>query len=404
MIALYILTSLYAAAYVFGPFILWRSLFIILKSIFTNREITSKERLSLLLFLAKELLFIPLVVVLWWIDEIFFASFRAEELAPPLFIISQPRSGTSFLLRTLAKDTNTFFTLRHLDWRIPSVMFWSVVDFFSLRKQLEAINYWPNTKLGRLASKMHSHTMGSIETHGVFFEERMFHHYFTFRRFPFPAVMERVKYGLELTPKERRKLIGGLKKVVQKHAFYNKNGTRWLTKENENVDVYRLAYDAFPDAHFLCIVRDPRDYMKSFVTATDASIRAKHGLDIDKIEGWSEANVRFRKEQAIKQIAFCRELETKGAISYVKYDEFVSDIKGSLHRIYESIGEEIGLDFENILDQLQEDQNSRATGYKNTNEEVTGFDEFSEFFASIPDMRDKHIDQVGALNSNQKTS
>lgn len=383
MIFLMLFFMLIVTTYVFGPFVLWRSVFVIVKAVITSREISHRERFALLGFIAKELIYIPPVVLLWWVDELLFSRYRSAKIAPPLFIISQPRSGTSFLLRTLAKDTDNFFTLRHLDWRVPSVAFWTVVDKLNMRRRLEAINYWPNTELGQLASKMHSHTMGSIETHGVFFEEKMFHHYFAFRRFPFPDVLERMERSFDLTLREKRKLVQGLKRAVQKHVHYHQCQKRWLTKENENVGVYRLAYELFPNAHFLCILREPQDFMRSFISASDASIRAKHGLDIDNIAGWSNANIAFRRDQAHDQIEFCRELKKIGAITYVTYKGFTSDIKGSLQRIYKDIDAEISPHFENYLDDLQVKQKKRSTGYSNTDDEILGFDDFANFVADI---------------------
>lgn len=377
--AIPLLAALIAATYLLSPFILWRSFFTVLKATLKSREITRRERLALLGYMLKELFYLPPTVLLWWIDDLIFRGYRTTKVPPPLFIISQPRSGTTFLLRTLAKDERVFFTLKHLDWRVSSILAWWIIDRLGLRRWCEAINYWPNTEFGRLASKMHAHTMGSIEGHGVFFEERMFHHYFTFRRFPFPEVMRRMEIGGELSPREKKKLVRGLKRAVQKYVYYHGETRRWLTKENENVEIYRLVYEAFPDAHFLAILRDPQDFARSYISASDASIRAKHGIEIDNIAGWYEANMAFRRRQCDQQIVFCRDLERAGAISYVTYREFTSDIIGTLEHVYKEIGEEIGPEYRQILEDLQVAQDTRIAGYKNASERIEGFDDYGAF-------------------------
>lgn len=221
------------------PFFLWRSFFIVAREVIRSHEVALNQKCSLIWHLCKELIYAPFFTVLWYIDELLFPHFAEQELARPVFIMSQPRSGTTFLLRTLSLDANTFFSLTHLEWRFPFIALWKILDILGLRKRLERINYWPNTELGRFAAKIHEHRLGSVEEHGIFFEERMYHHYFTFRRFPFIEVLRRVVEVKTLTTREKRKLLRTFRKTVQKTSYYRGAGRIWLTKENESVDLYK---------------------------------------------------------------------------------------------------------------------------------------------------------------------
>jgi hypothetical protein len=366
-----------------SPFPLWRSYFTVLRATVADRSISRSERGRLLRYVLKDLFWLPARGLLFRLDDVFCRGYRRTELKGPLFIISQPRSGTTLLLRTLAADEATFFTLNHLDWRVPSVAAWSLIERLGMRKRLEQIDYWPDTELGRLASKMHFHNLGSIESHGVFFEESFYHHYFTFRRFPFRPVLDRIAEVDRLSDREKAKLVGSLRKVVQKAAHHRGRGRIWLTKENENADLYRLVRRAFPGARFLAITRDPQRSVRSYISASDASTQAKHGIDPGKIPGWYDANMRFRQEQCLKQIAFCRELEADGAIAYVDYDRLVADIPGTIKAVYAELGLAMTPAFDKHLAGLAEKQKARVAGYQNTTETIAGFEDYARFVESV---------------------
>src|SRR5205807_8760539 len=147
--------------YFISPFILWRSYGAVLWFVIFDQELSNFEKLKLLVHLGKELIYLPILTILWFIDELIFPFYRQTEIKNPVFIMSQPRSGTTFLLRTLSLDDQTFFSLKHLEWRMPFIALWRILDVFGLRKRVEGISYWPNTELGRLAAKIHFHVLGS---------------------------------------------------------------------------------------------------------------------------------------------------------------------------------------------------------------------------------------------------
>lgn len=368
-----------ALIYISSPFPLWHSYFIIFFSSIKSTEISWKEKRALLGYLIKSFFYLPLSGLLYRLDDVFVRGYRKQEVAGPLFIISQPRSGTTFLLRTLAEDETNFFTLKHLDWRVPSILAWRLFDFLGIRERLEKIDYWPNTEQGRLASKMHAHTLGSIEGHGVFLEENMYHHYFTWRRFPFAKVLRRIEAVDSLSSYAKKKMVRGLAGVVRRGAYHRGNGRMWLTKENENADFYRELYAAFPHARFLCIGREPGGFVNSYISASEASIRAKHGINPHSLTGYHEDNLNFRIRQCQQQMKFCQELEAKGAITYVDYTQLLEDIPGTLGRVYAEMGIPMTDTFRHRLNELQDIQRNRKRGYNNVKETVTGFESYSAF-------------------------
>ncbi|MGF6413363.1 hypothetical protein OKW37_005098 [Paraburkholderia sp. MM5482-R2] len=365
------------------PFFLWRSFLVVAREVIRSREVTLNQKRSMVWHLCKELIYAPFFTVLWYLDEILFSRFTQQKLARPVFIMSQPRSGTTFLLRTLSLDANTFFSLTHLEWRFPFITLWKILDILGLRKCVEGISYWPNTELGRLAAKIHEHQLGSVEEHGIFFEERMYHHYFTFRRFPFIEVLKRVMEVQMLSAREKRKLLLTFRKTVQKTAYYRGGGRTWLTKENESVDLYKLLHDEFNDANFVAIVRPPEEFVSSYVTMSDICTKAKHGVDPQLIADWDKENMKFRKEECLKLIEFCGELERSNAITYLTFDQFTTEIQHTVERIYAAIGVPLSSDYARLLADMQAEQDRRDSGYVNAPRSVDGFEAFGAFVARI---------------------
>ncbi|WP_186043242.1 sulfotransferase [Burkholderia gladioli] len=367
----------------FCPFYLWRSFFIFTKASLCNREINMVQKARLLRHLAKELIYAPFYTILWYLDLAFFRRYLKASLARPVFIASQPRSGTTFLLRTLSSDPNTFFSLKHFEWRFPFICLWKLIDFFQLRSRIEAIDYWPRTEVGKTASKIHHHKLGSVEEHGIFFEERMYHHYFSFRRFPFVEVLDRIAKVDELSTREQRKLMRTFRQVVMKVAYYRGEGRTWLTKENESVALYRLIGRVFPDARYLVIVRPPQGFVRSYVTMSNVCTLAKHGIDPSGLSGWSEANLRFRLDECMKLIGFAAELKQRREVAFTTFEQFTTDIQGTIEQIYRDLGLDLSDAYRQVLGRMQLDQNRRDSGYVNAPQSTEGFERYGEFVAGI---------------------
>jgi hypothetical protein len=77
------------------------------------------------LLLAFAALYPPFALLNWlglWLDELLFPGYRAQAIRTPVFLLGNFRSGTTFLHRLLARDRQTFTTMRL--WEIllaPSV-------------------------------------------------------------------------------------------------------------------------------------------------------------------------------------------------------------------------------------------------------------------------------------------
>lgn len=270
------------------PFPNWTSFRIAFSAASTARNITMQQRVSMFSFLFKELLFLPIWATFWLLDEIIYPHYRNEKIKEPIFIISQPRSGTTFLLRTLSEDKDTFLSVKHFEWRYPYICFWQIVSILGLRDWIEARSYWPNTELGRKCEKIHNHVLGNYEEFGIFLEERFYHHYFVFRRFPFEAVLERVSQFDSLSKASADQMVDTFLRVVKKVHYFRGKNEIFLAKENENVEFCRAVLARLEGARILMICRDPQPMLNSYLTMSVTCTEVKHGVDPTHRPGWHD--------------------------------------------------------------------------------------------------------------------
>ena len=340
------------------------------------------QRIGMLCYLARDLLLLPVWALFWVTDELLFSAYHKQQIEKPIFLFAQPRSGTTFLLRTLAADDNTFLSVKHLEWRYPYISFWKLVAMLGLTKRLEAKSYWPDTEIGRRCSKIHHHLLGNHEEFGIFLEERFYHHYFVFRRFPFPAVLDRVAAFDSLTAPEKRQLLDTFIKVVKKVYFHRGRGEIFLTKENECIDLCRALIDKFDDPRIIMMCRQPQPMLDSYLTMSINCTAVKHGVDPTRLPGWHETNIDFRRVQCRRFIAFAADLKNSPTnAALISFDTLTADIKGTIKALYRQFRIPLSAAFAARLQALQQHQRTRNKGYSN----LTCSEPDFEFYAAFVD-------------------
>jgi omega-hydroxy-beta-dihydromenaquinone-9 sulfotransferase len=361
------------------PFPHWPSYLRVLKCVIWEPNVSFQSRLSMFLYLVRDFLVLPVFSAFWLIDEIFFGKYKSIKIKAPLFIMSQPRSGTTFLLRTLSRDQNTFLSLKHLEWRYPYISLWKLIDALNLRSWLENKSYWPNTPLGRKSEKIHHHVLGSVEEFGIFFEERFYHHYFVFRRFPFPKVLDFVTDYKKLDERTKERFAKTFAKVVKKVYYFRGADEIFLTKENEAVALFEILFKIFPDARFLFIAREPEKFLNSYQTMSLACTEVKHGVNPMTIVGWQEANMQFRLDQCREFISFQEKVRTQAKNVLITYNQYTNKIYETTLKIYKALSLEMSDEYKGFLVKLQKEQDSRNPGYRNEECNIRGFEFFNQF-------------------------
>lgn len=366
-----------------NPLSHWGSYWCVFRATCRDKQLPKRVKLRLLTHLLRDLALSPLRCTLWLLDEIIFGRrLNRVTLMDPVFIVSQPRSGSTFLHRLLANDKDTFFAITYLEWRWPYMCIWYLLDHLGLRDWINSWSYWSNkSTAGFLASKMHPHLYGDYEEYGIFLEEKFYHHYFIFRRFPFIPLLDKLAHFNTLNSRDQKRLLGVFERVIRKVAYYRGENRTWLTKENESVSFYYALLKIFPRATHLFLVRDHEDMLSSYVTLSRKSTLAKTGINKPLSTEWNKANLDFRRRECTEFVAFYNKLQERGRAVLLNYSDLTSNVFESTLRLYQYL--RINMSEERALHllSLTATQRTRTRDYTVsglTNEEITGFDLFAD--------------------------
>nr|VFK68106.1 MAG: Sulfotransferase family protein [Candidatus Kentron sp. UNK]VFK73065.1 MAG: Sulfotransferase family protein [Candidatus Kentron sp. UNK] len=370
-----IFLSIYITMVWLAPFPYWRTYFILWKHVLFNwkKEINIKAKSRQLKFLLKYLLLCPLWTLLWCLDELLFPGYRRQQIRP-IFIIGQPRSGTTFLHRTLAEDNKNFFAIRHIEWRYPYITIQKILNLPWLSNKLKTINYWPDTEAGEKAAKMHPDTLFDWEEDGIFFEECFLHHFFIFLRFPYPELLSDLDSFPELPNKIQKHILKTHKKVIQKVMYLRKKDVFYLSKEVTSHNKIESLVNLYSEAKFIMVFRSYSDYMSSLLELVRYSTLSKTDIDPIIIPGWKAAFVeRMRRHSLYLAELHSRQLDGKICI-YLSFEHVTKNIFSSTERIYDFLKKQPDFLYLQYIKQVQRHQKNRKRGYEYQKEDFENLD------------------------------
>lgn len=223
------------------------------------------------------LLFYPIwgcILLAAWIgfiaDEIFFPAYRKQRVEKPLFIVSNFRSGSTFVQRTLARDQSIFTCLRSGEiYLTPSITqrrilrFLSRVDALCGRICERTVRRLDTLSLGKL--KIHSFGLFDPEED----EHLLFYIWSTFfAGFVFPYLDEMPPYqyfDTEIPRAERQRIMSFYRNCIKRHVF-SSGGLHYMAKNPLFSARIESLLETFPDARILYLVRNPLEMLPSTIS------------------------------------------------------------------------------------------------------------------------------------------
>ena len=370
---------------ILAPFPYWPTYRLLWRSLIRSpaQGIPWQTRRRQALFLLRYALMAPFHTLLWYLDELLFPAYRQAPVHP-VFIIGQPRSGTTLLHRTLAADHQTFFAIRHIEWRYPFLTVQKVFNATGFAQRLLRRNYWPDTEVGRRAAQMHPNTMADWEEDGIFFEERFLHHFFLFLRFPYPEILPLVDEFRELPAAVRQHMLHTHLQVIRKVAYLrNRPQAFYLSKEVTSHSKFPELLALYPDARFIVVARNSAHYMGSLFELMRASTASKTGIDPTAIPGWTEVFLQRMQHDSLRLIKLCRHIIPHDRQIPVSYAYLLTHIRTTVEVIYSALGFEPSLKLLAYLDELDARQKARERGYAYTDLSLPDFAAFDQFVAQV---------------------
>lgn len=314
-----------------------------------------------LLITSLAVLLILFVQIINWcflfLDNLIFPNWRKTKIVKPWFVLGIPRSGTTFLHRSMAID-GQFTTTSLLELLFcPSISQKYLVNgaFRLMRPLLRAASSFQPEFLKKMESVHH---LGLSEPEEDFlFLLNLNACFILIALFPRADEIWRLsEFSERFSTTEKKKIIGFYKMCVQKHLYfqeklYPKANRTYLSKNPSFTPLLSSLYEAFPDGSFVACHRSPLKTVPSQVSSLKPAFDlVGHGL----------ANAEFvsRCMAMLKSYyVILRQHQGLDRVTLVEMQDIKNDLLGLVEKLYLKNG--LTLTDEVKTQLLQLDQNSK---------------------------------------------
>lgn len=225
--------------------------------------------------LAVTLLFVPLFALvqgIHWLgfllDELLFRGYRRVAVRAPLFVLGPPRSGTTLVHRVLARDPalTTFSTWECLF--APSVsqrLFWRALGRLDRRlgAPLARLLARAEARAARGLDAIHTTRLGAPEEDYLALTP-ILRCFILFLPFPHAErVWQMGFFDRDLPEAERARILDFHHRLLQRHLYVHGADKRLLSKNASFGSLAGSLARRYPDARFLCCLRDPLETVPS---------------------------------------------------------------------------------------------------------------------------------------------
>lgn len=245
-------------------------------SFFHNRgtyfRLTAK-RLGVLLTVMA--IYLPAQLIIWiglYLDELFFPGYHGIKIKEPVFIIGNPRSGTTYLQRLLARDTSQFLSMRI--WEIfgsPSITIRRVIRWAVKMGRSVGVPITRRIRrmerLWKADDKIHRFKLRSPEE-----DEYLFiHNFSTLKIWSFAAMVDETEpyiyYDEKITEDDNNRIMDFYESCLQRHYFYHGQYRKHYLSKNPNFSpAIKNLLNKFPDAKFIYLIRNPLEAVPSHIS------------------------------------------------------------------------------------------------------------------------------------------
>ncbi|MEA3407801.1 MAG: sulfotransferase [Chloroflexota bacterium] len=338
-----------------------------------NSQLTPKR----ILYLVSTCLFIVLLETVVWIgfalDEIFFKGYRSQRIRQPVFIVGNPRSGTTFLQRLLAKDRRNFACMDM--WEIlfaPAI---------SLRKLVWLLSTWDRRLGGPLCnclSRWERRWQKENAMHDIALrkpEEDQYlltHIWSTLAIWQISGILEEAgaytHFDQAVSEAEKKRIMAFYERCIKRHLYaHDAADKHYLSKNPSSSPRIQTLYQFFPDAKIIYLVRNPLDVIPSYISLLDATWR----LLGDPTEEYGCRDYVLEMTQHWYRYPLSQ-LRTARRESYVivKFDDLVHNARQTVEEIYARFGFELGPAFARVLRAETEKARRYNSGHKYSLQEV----------------------------------
>ena len=301
------------------------------------------------------------------IDEIFFPGFHKKKIKEPVFIISNPRSGTTYLHRLIALDKERF---AYTKFSHTFQMTTSFAKFYNIIRWID--RHIMFNILSRTMDKadekfwggwddIHALGFNKTEEDEMVFAQQMMS-VGIFIPFPYFHLTNDTKFLDRETEDIRKNVMDYYESSVKRFMHANEDGKTYLAKNVMSTGRFKTLLQRFPDAKIIYIARHPYDAVPSFASMFSAmyKLHSPEMPDNDPAKrAWAQLGIDFFKySQEMKRLV------PSSQFIELKYDDLLGDPQGTVLKIYKHFN---WLPSEKFLEKLSKEE-VRNRQYKSNHE------------------------------------
>jgi hypothetical protein len=318
----------------------------------TRRHLTSKQAVWLILFYTL----FPLLELVTWacflLDDVLFPDYRKQEIKAPVFIVGNPRSGTTFLHRLLAQDDENFTWMR--TWEIllaPSITQRKIIE------ELRGLDRLLGSPVSRLVLAQQRRWQRENTLHKIALEapeedaHLLLHIWSTILARLYSGVLDGlgawIRFDTAMPESEKQRVMEFYIKCLQRHQYARGGSNRhYLAKNPTFSPKIDTLYRYFPDAKIVYLARNPLNVIPSFASmlrfewetmGSPFEERPDFSLILDMIDHWYAYPLeRLARAPAQSHIV-------------VNFDTMVNAPGRTVRAIYDCFGLEVGPAFASVL-------------------------------------------------------
>ena len=306
-----------------------------------SKEPNKKRRRSLYQLL---LLRVPLRAIFhsicFMLDYILFPKLWFVKVKEPVFIIGHARSGTTLAHRLMCGDER-FSAFKYYELLLPSLLQKKAVHLVAwadrtlLNRRLERrLEAWEKRKFG---PTQHIHKMGMNipeEDDLMYFNSCASGFWAT--KLPYMDSLDFFHVD-ERPAAERKRMMTFYRNVVRRQLYINGDNKIHLSKNPTYCGRVGSLIEAFPDARFVLLYRDPHETIPSLLKLLHVSWKHQGNQSAERIEKSTRQMINLSFESYTHPLEV---LEKHPNVPYaiIDYRELTSSPKVTIEKVYSDLG------------------------------------------------------------------
>ena len=285
------------------------------------------------------------------VDQVLFFGYKKVKIKQPVFIIANPRSGTTYLHRLISMDEErfTYTKLAHTFFmtasftKLANLVKWLDRHTGSLiRKSINLFDDW----IWGGWDDIHDMGFNKAEEDELPFAQCMMSNG-VFIPFPYFHLTNDTKFLDKEPIAVRNSVMDFYESCVKRFVYIAGNNKTYLSKNVMSTGRFQSLLERFPDAKIIYIARHPYEALPSFASMFSTMYGSVPDAEASK-RAWAELGIQY-----YLYLAEMHRKIPKSQFIALKYDHLVASPKETVMRVYKHFDWQASAPFLAKLEQEQ---------------------------------------------------